>query len=500
MKILSEFTELSGKFKSNLRNAKPWKKEKIDSIVSYIKRKAKVIIITAVAGSTIAGASIGYAYYQGQIITLYNVYIDGEMAGTVDNRAIVDIWKSQELRKVQSQYGTLKIDTKNEITFIEEEKYKGIFDNSQTIAALADKFAVQAMGVKLIVDGQVVGIVKDTYTADKLLEEIKQVYLPQSNKLNSVAAADLKASDQPEIQVESINIKESITTEEVRVAPSEVIDEAIMLELLRNGTLEERKYTVLAGDTISEIAEMFDITTDQIYQMNPSLKGELIHIGDELVVTAMTPLVTVESREKATEIKTIYSQVEYKYDSSMYTNESKVLVSGKNGKKEVEYSVFRENGIVLEKSILNENIVEEPINKVILRGTKVIPTRGSGELAWPAMGGIITSGFGPRWGTFHYGLDISGVSNYTIKAADDGTVVFTGVKGGYGNAVIIDHGNGTETLYAHLKSISVSYGDKVAKGQKIGIMGSTGNSTGVHLHFEIIVNGVKKNPLNYVGQ
>ncbi len=102
-----------------------------------------------------------------------------------------------------------------------------------------------------------------------------------------------------------------------------------------------------------------------------------------------------------------------------------------------------------------------------------------------------------RWGRYHKGIDIARPWDYTIKAADNGVVVSAGWAGSYGNRIIIDHQNGMRTLYAHLSQINVSVGQTVAAGQKIGVMGSTGNSTGVHLHFEVYKNGVLQNPLSY---
>lgn len=101
-------------------------------------------------------------------------------------------------------------------------------------------------------------------------------------------------------------------------------------------------------------------------------------------------------------------------------------------------------------------------------------------------------------GEFHRGIDIARPSNYTIKASDNGVVTFTGWDGTYGNKIVINHNNGYETVYAHLSQIDVTVGQVVAQGSSIGIMGSTGNSTGTHLHFEVHQNGSVVNPLSYL--
>ncbi len=121
----------------------------------------------------------------------------------------------------------------------------------------------------------------------------------------------------------------------------------------------------------------------------------------------------------------------------------------------------------------------------------------SAGLVWP-VSGPITSGFGPRWGRMHEGIDIAGSSGTPIAAAATGTVISAGWSGGYGQLVVLDHGNGLSTAYAHLSSISVSAGQTVPQGSAVGGMGTTGSSTGVHLHFEVRVNGAAVNPLGYL--
>lgn len=130
-------------------------------------------------------------------------------------------------------------------------------------------------------------------------------------------------------------------------------------------------------------------------------------------------------------------------------------------------------------------------------GSVAVGPPSSAGLVWP-VAGPITSGFGPRWGRMHEGIDISGASGTPIAAAAAGTVIIAGWSGGYGNLVVVDHGNGISTAYAHNSSIAVSVGQTVSQGTVLAGMGTTGNSTGVHCHFEVRINGAAVDPLGYL--
>ena len=129
-------------------------------------------------------------------------------------------------------------------------------------------------------------------------------------------------------------------------------------------------------------------------------------------------------------------------------------------------------------------------------------TTGNGRpsaagLIWPC-DGVVVSGFGMRWGRMHEGIDIGCAYGTPNRAAASGTVIYAGWLGGYGNLVVVDHGNGLSTAYAHASSILVSVGQSVSQGQTVSLVGSTGHSTGPHLHFEVRVNGVAVDPLPYL--
>jgi murein DD-endopeptidase MepM/ murein hydrolase activator NlpD len=131
--------------------------------------------------------------------------------------------------------------------------------------------------------------------------------------------------------------------------------------------------------------------------------------------------------------------------------------------------------------------VSAPANSAVSASGMIWPTRG-----------VVTSEYGQRWGRLHAGIDVSAPTGTTIVAALGGTVIQAGSMGGYGNTVVIDHGGGLTTLYAHMSRIGARNGQRVERGQLIGYVGNTGNSTGPHLHFETRVNGSPQNPRRYL--
>jgi murein DD-endopeptidase MepM/ murein hydrolase activator NlpD len=145
---------------------------------------------------------------------------------------------------------------------------------------------------------------------------------------------------------------------------------------------------------------------------------------------------------------------------------------------------------------------EASIKAAISAASSPKPSTGSGKLMRPVPGAV-SSGFGKRIHPItggvkmHNGVDMNALMGEPISAAASGNVILAGVKGGYGNTVMIDHGGGMVTLYAHQSKLGVSVGQSVSRGQTIGWVGTTGNSTGPHLHFEVRINGVPRNPVEY---
>lgn len=189
--------------------------------------------------------------------------------------------------------------------------------------------------------------------------------------------------------------------------------------------------------------------------------------------------------------------VEYE-DENVYQGVKVTTDKGVAGKIKVTTVNSYVNGELI-GTVTEEEITDEGTQARVAVGTKERPSGiGTGSFIMPASGRL-SSGYGPRWGRNHNGIDIAAAVGTPVYASDDGVVTCAEYKNSYGNLVKIDHGNGFETYYAHNSEILVSFNEPVKKGQLIALVGSTGNSTGPHCHFEIHYNGEILNPLDYVG-
>ncbi len=242
-------------------------------------------------------------------------------------------------------------------------------------------------------------------------------------------------------------------------------------------------YKVVSGDTLASIAKKFDISVDTIKWAN-DLKTETIKPDQILKIAPVTGVVhTVVSGE------TIYS-IAKKYN-----------IPAQNIVNFIFNDFADSNTFALRAGqtlYVPDGVIEPEQPKYTALAPRyasaIAGVRGSSSFIWPTTG-IITQY--PTW--YHMAFDIASNNTPAIIAADTGTVTFAGcINWGYGCHVVVDHGNGYQTLYAHMSAISVSAGQAVNQGQQLGIMGSTGNSTGPHCHFEIRLNGVLQNPQNYL--
>ncbi|TYP75366.1 M23 family metallopeptidase [Paenibacillus methanolicus] len=467
-----------------------------------LHRKPFMLAGGALAFLLIAGFS-GAEYMKANTVDYYDVYRNGSLVGSVATREQVEALVAEQKKAIAAANPdvTMELDT-GTITYKAQSAYKAAPDTDGTLDKLADLFDSHAMGVELKVDGKVIAVVKDQATADKILASVKNRYAPQAPQAKTAVTAlaytgtSKTASATPSTVVKSVKIVESVSTAAASVDPSAIADAGEVYTKMIKGSVKPTKYTVQAGDCVGCIAEKFDISPQVIYENNKWIKDDMIKIGDVLDLTVLQPEVTVQTVEHVTETESIEPITVIQKNSNMRAGESKVVREGKAGKKKVVYQLTKQNGYLMNEELLGEQVLEPSVPAIVMKGTKVILGEGTGRFAWPVSGAKLTSSYGTRWGRLHKGIDLIG--NKTILAADSGVVSFAGYKNGLGNAVIINHKNGYETIYGHLSKVTVEKGQVVEQGDKLGIMGNTGHSFGTHLHFEIHKDGKVQNPIKYL--
>lgn len=301
--------------------------------------------------------------------------------------------------------------------------------------------------------------------------------------------------DYPNLEV--ANLKRSFDHKNILRAPNTILTNEEIAEAEENPTQRNSTivYTVEAGDTISGIARRFGISVNTILWENDLRATSLIKPGSQLRILPSSGVShTIARGQTLGQIAKLYGVSEKEIlDANGLANPNQISIGATLVIPGGSRLATNDSPIKTTRTI---SAGAERIKQIISADrtpASIIPS-GS-RMVWPTVGYRITQYYSWR----HTGLDIANHIGTPIYAADAGTVTTVGYnRGGYGNQIIISHGGGKQTRYGHLSAFDVKVGQKVAKGQYIGAMGSTGRSTGPHLHFEVMINGARYNPLNYV--
>ena len=271
----------------------------------------------------------------------------------------------------------------------------------------------------------------------------------------------------------------------------------------------EEYYVVQPDDTLTGIAQAYKITRQQLLQLNPTISADAIKVGTKLLVKASPSYLDVQMTCEEVQEEAIPFDEKEVQDPTLNEGVNGIKIVGKDGIRRITYSVTYVNGQKIEPSTkLSEEVVQEPVTQILAVGTRkpdanVKPgSANSRGYVWPLPSSYsVGETYGYQEGRFHNGIDIYGDYGAPIVAAKGGTVVEaepSGYNGGWGLNVLIDHGNGYMTRYAHCSAIAVTVGETISQGQTIGYVGSTGYSTCNHLHFEVYENGSRVDPYPYI--
>lgn len=414
----------------------------------------------------------------------FTIISDGKELCKVRDPEVLDATLKKLDKDLQTEiHHELTIDNKFELTE-SKAKDKEIVSDEKLYDLLKSNVTYTILAYEINIDNKQIGILNSEYEAQGVIEEVKNYFTQNYDKESLIEVATV----------------EDVKINQIKASNIEIQEKENLVNYIIKGTNEEQKYTVEKGDTYWGIAQYFNMTLDDLISANPSSDSENIQIGDELNLVVPKPFINVQVKRKIIQEEKTPFETEYNYVAHMYNDEQVVSQKGKYGVSEIEAILTEQNGIQIAKEVLSEKVITKPVEQIVTTGTQdPPPKKGTGYFINPLPGSTISSRFGNRSGGFHRGQDMAKSSGSSILAADGGTVTFAGWSGSYGYMIDIDHGGGFTTRYAHCSDLYVSCGDKIYQGKVIAAVGSTGVSTGSHLHFEVRKYGELVNPSVYIG-
>lgn len=360
--------------------------------------------------------------------------------------------------------------------------------SSQTIAdkllASSKESLAEAYGV--YVDGEFIGAVANCQVISAAMDRALEEYAISLSDMVSEVYYTKKVEYQS-----GVYLTDTIAT------PSEI------LRILQSETESETRYTIQAEDSPQLVAAKCNMTMEELRELNPHM-DRTFEEGGMLTVLTTSRYIPIAYTKNMTIMTYIdYASVEVE-TSALNLGAREVISRGVMGEKNSEVEITYIDGVESTRKVLSSAIVKEPVPEQIGIGTyspepasKETVFTGNGMFGWPVNGGYISDGYISDRN--HKGIDIAAPYGTEIYAAEAGTVVAAGWNsGGYGNYVIIEHPNNYRTLYAHCSVVITYEGQQVEKGQLIAQVGSTGNSTGNHCHFEVRLNNICVNPGSFL--
>ncbi len=462
------FAAISYIFKGFFKN-----KKLVGRLFGYIVPTLTICIFSAVV---ISELSNDYAI---------DVLMDGEIIGRVENYSTIDkadaIIQNQLVSTSNQEWNpeteikliTLSNDGTDEVITERELANNILNSSSQNI--------VSATG--LYVDGEFYGA---TEGGEELNQTIDSMLEPYQNG----------AENRTVSFVQDVSIVEGVFFQD------SIKDEGDMLEMITGEVSGEKWYYAVSGDSPSAMAQKNGITLSTLYQLNPHLEnGGSLQIGDAVLVGASVPFLQVKYVETEVREQIVPHDSVRENNNTMNFNTSKISQAGVDGVNELLVEVEYIDGIAVKETVLSTTVISEPVTEITQVGTLwngVVMEPGSGVYLWPTTNFRWSRGFTGQYPA-HNGIDLAAPYGTPIVAVDSGIVVDAAYSaGGYGWHVEIQHANGYQTLYAHCSSLAVGVGQSVQQGQIVAYIGSTGWSTGNHIHFEVKSGSYRYDPLAFL--
>lgn len=441
----------------------------------------------------------------------YQVYLGGQKIGLIksDDELYSLIDKEQQaikdLYNVNKIYPPSGLKVKEVITYNNDIlSAKEVYEEIKDI----DPFTIEGYEISVKYEEETKRFyILNKNNLDSAIRKTVLAFLDEEDYDNYINGTQQEVTDEG-IEITNVYLDQQVSIKKALISTEEKIitDEDELSQYFLFGTTElKNKYTVKSTDTIESIAYSNELGVQDFLIANPDIVSEkaLLAVGQEVSVAPIDPIANVVVESFQTENQVITYDTKVEYDKTMDASKSYTKTEGKNGLSRVTYATKEMNGVILNTALVSSEVVYEATDKVVVMGAKNIVYVGNSTFwAWPtARIYRISSHYGYRihpvykYEKFHDGTDITGTPSDNIYAIQSGIVKTVTRQGSMGKYIKIDHQNGYTSSYLHLSKQLVSVGDKVEKGQLIGIMGCTGTCTGKHLHLTITKNGSKMNPL-----
>ncbi len=369
------------------------------------KQKSKVIgLFNKVAITTIIGIgfTLNVTYADDAALdTVYHVYVDDAHIGTVDNKDIITSYIDEQIETKEAADDTYSYAAKQEISYVPERVFDPSAANQEVLSTIEETVEIQVNAYQLAIDNDTVGYFKDEATAKQTIYEYKAKYVDKDilNQLEQDKSETTENEEQVlavgDTTVLDVSMSEKISYQKEIVSEKDILTVEQGVELLEKGTLEDKAYKVEKGDVLGSIASKHNMDAEQLLALNPTVSQDsVLQIGQEVNVTVYAPFADVVFKKEELVEEEISYEKEVQTSEDLYKGDSELKQEGQKGAKEVHYALELVNGKVANKEVVSEEVKQEPVKEILVKGTKVVPSRGTGDFAWPAVGGYVSSHMG----------------------------------------------------------------------------------------------------------
>ena len=447
-----------------------------------------------------------------QIHNYYQVYLGGEKVGLIASKDELLDLIDKEQKEIKDKYNVDKVHSPNNLEIQEVSTYKTnlmtakeVYDEIKDI----DPFTIEGYEVTIKSGKEKkVFYILNKEDLDVAVRNTVLAFVDES-KYDDYLNGEQEEILDTGVEITDIYLKDNVSIKKAYVSVEEEIftdPDKLSMYFLFGTTDLTSKYKVKSSDTIETIAYNNKLGVSDFLIANPDIAGEnaLLAVGQEVTVAHVNPLSDIVIESFETEYQTVKYETKIIYDKTINADQSYVKQQGSNGLSKVTFATKQVNNSIVNTAQVTNEVIREAVDRVMVYGAKNVIYYGNTTYwAWPTVKPFkISSHYGYRihpirkTAHLHNGTDITGTSSNNIFAIQSGKVTHAGWSGGgEGINVVINHENGYVSTYMHLSKAIAKVGDRVDKGQLIGLMGCTGSCTGKHLHLTVKKDGKTINPL-----